>query len=106
LSREARGFRIVEGDLARAANIRARLVADFDPGILTDAFKGLLAADKPLRNGALQLDICLSLPSTVFRRFWIICAQRRLFRGINQWAPRFYQGECCAKSTGQKQEIF
>ena len=65
VSREESGFRILDGVVARAARIKARLVADFDPGMLTVADIGLLAAVNPLRKGALQLLICPSLPSVI-----------------------------------------
>ena len=65
VSREESGFLILEGVDARAARIKARLVADFDPGIVTVADIGLLAAVNPLRKGALQLLICPSLPSAI-----------------------------------------
>ena len=35
LSRETKGRRKVDGELACAAKIRARLVTDFDPGMTT-----------------------------------------------------------------------
>ena len=64
MSREKRGLRYIEGVLDIAAKINALLVADFDPGTLTLALIGTDAALNPLRNGALQLAICSSLPST------------------------------------------
>ena len=100
MSREERGFRIVEGVVAIAANIKARFVADFDPGISIVAFIGLLAAVKPPRKGAFQLVICPSLPSTVLGSSRFVRAQRLLLRGINHSQPRFYLYECCARSTG------
>jgi hypothetical protein len=70
------------------------------------ALIGLLAAVKPPRKGAFQLVICPSLPSTVLGSFRFVRAQPLLLRGINQRKPRFYHCECCARSTGKKQEIF
>ena len=91
---------MVEGVAAIAANIKARFVADFDPGILIVALIGLLAAVNPPRKGASQLVICPSLPSSVLGSFRFVRAQRLLLRGINQRKPRFYLYECCARSTG------
>jgi hypothetical protein len=56
---------MIEGVVARAARIKARLVADFDPGMVTVAEIELLAEVNPLRKGALQLLICPSLPSVL-----------------------------------------
>jgi hypothetical protein len=64
VSREKSGFLISDGVVAIAARINARLVADLDPGILTMADIGLLAAVNPLRKGALQL---LIYPKSTFR---------------------------------------
>ena len=47
LSRECRGLRSSDGVVARAAKISARLVADFEPGIVIAAEIGLFP-----RNGA------------------------------------------------------
>jgi hypothetical protein len=67
VSLEERGLRNIDGVDAIAARIKARLVADFDPGILIDALIGLAAAPvRPPRNGARQFVICTSLPSALF----------------------------------------
>ena len=62
-SREDKGLRTLDGVLAIAANIKARLVADFDPGLLIFALIGSPTEDNQPRNGALQFVICTRLPS-------------------------------------------
>ena len=71
MSREERGFRSIEGVLEIAAKINALLVADLDPGTLTLALIGADESLNPLRKGALQLVICISLPSTYQGRLGI-----------------------------------
>jgi len=56
-------LRNLDGVLAIAANIKARLVADFDPGMVIFAFTGSPTEVNPPRYGALQFVICASLPS-------------------------------------------
>ena len=98
VSRDERGFLILDGELASAAKINARLVADFEPGILNRALIGLLAADNPFRKGAGQFVISTSLPSDLCVRLRFIAAQRAP-AGINQpiqWF-KFYERTLSAR---------
>ena len=81
-SREMSGLRIIDGDDACAARIRARLVTDFEPGIVTTASTGALP-----RKGAGQRG-CVEVMSQVYPE--AIGLRLRICAGDMRWrrAPK------------------
>src|SRR5699024_9778796 len=85
LSREERAPRIVVGSLASAASGRARLVSDFDPGIV------IVASSGPLAVGAGQAGSTDSTDSTGSERFDTLSA----------YPSRRRRGRVAARSPAQ-----
>jgi len=76
VSLDESGFLKREGDLANAAKISARLVTDFDPGIVILAFIGLLAGVRPDLKGACQFAIWVKSTRHTKRRDWVKNVQK------------------------------